>query len=289
MTTLREQSREQARKPPDISNLTQRIITALILLPVVLVATYFGGWVFTFMVGTLAVIAALEFYVLARGRPIQGSAVTGIAMLIALLLAFQLNLPLLWYIAIPVGIVATFIIETIRHPDDVGRSFFQCVTTLAGVLYIGFPAAFAIAIRVLPDGFIWMGVIYALSWGTDTFAYIGGRLAGRTKLAPSLSPGKTVEGAIVGVVGGIIPTVIWLWSYGKLSWVIMPLVALGPLVAILGDLMESGIKRLFQAKDSHVEGLDIMPGHGGVLDRVDSLLLVIVVCYFYLIVAGVAA
>jgi phosphatidate cytidylyltransferase len=288
MTTLSEQSRQEAQKPPRISNLTQRVITALVVMPLVIVLTYAGEWWFVLLAVILAVIGALEFYVLARGREIQGSALTGIPMLLSILLGFQLQQPSIWLAGLLLGLLLTFILQTLRHPNDLPRSLLQCLTTLVGVIYIGFPSGFMIGIRALPDGFAWVGLVFALSWGTDTFAYLGGRLFGRTKLAPALSPGKTVEGAVIGSVGGIISALIWLSYFGKLSSFVLPLVVIGPLVAILGDLLESGLKRLFQAKDSHVEGLDIFPGHGGVLDRVDSMLLVAVVCYFYLIATGLA-
>jgi phosphatidate cytidylyltransferase len=159
----------------------------------------------------------------------------------------------------------------------------RTLITLGSVLYVGFPAAFAIAIRNLPDGLLWLVVVFCITWGTDMLAYIGGRLWGRTKLAPMISPKKTLEGAIVGVVGGILPAAIVLGLNNKFTVATLVLLALGPLLAILGDLVESWLKRAFQVKDSHLMGFDILPGHGGVLDRVDGLIVVVTFVYVFLL------
>jgi phosphatidate cytidylyltransferase len=125
-------------------------------------------------------------------------------------------------------------------------------------------------------------LIFALTWGTDSLAYIGGRLWGKTLLAPHISPKKTREGALVGIIGGIVPGILILLASDKLTVPLVLLVAVGPFIAILGDLVESGLKRAFGVKDSHIYGLNILPGHGGVLDRVDALILVTFFCYVYL-------
>jgi len=289
MTTVPgEQTRNEANKTPVVSNLALRLITVLVVAPPVLFLSYIGGWPWTIAVCLGAVLGALEFYILARGREIQGSSLTGIPMVVLVVLAFHWQQPLLWQVALLIGALATLMLEMIRHPYQLRRSLLQSLTTLLGVFYIAFPLAFLVAIRSFPDGFIWLALVYALTWGTDTFAYLGGRVFGKTKLAPLLSPKKTVEGAVVGIIGGILPAAILLAFNNKLSTATLLLIGLGPLVAIFGDLGESGLKRIFQVKDSHVEGLDILPGHGGVLDRIDSLLLVAVLCYGFLAFPGLS-
>src|SRR5690606_17236083 len=99
-------------------------------------------------------------------------------------------------------------------------------------------------------------------WGSDTFAYLGGRFFGKTKLAPVLSPKKTVEGAIIGIFGGIIPATLVLFLGEQLTTGSFLLVCAGPFAAIGGDLFESALKRYFGVKDSHIAGLNIFPGHG---------------------------
>jgi len=112
---------------------------------------------------------------------------------------------------------------------------------------------------------------------------------GKHKLAPRLSPKKTVEGAVAGVIGGFVSTLILLIIGNQVSSITLVMIALAPLVAVVGDLLESAIKRYFKVKDSHIPGLNVIPGHGGVLDRVDSWMMVAAFCYLYLLLTGVTA
>lgn len=281
MTTIPgEQPAQPTEKLP--SNLTQRILTSVVLLPIVLIATILGGVPFTLMAGSLACVGVAEFYLLAQKREVQGSTLIGVPVSALVMLAFHFQDNRLWIGALVAGAAITFILETIRHPNDLRRSLLQVLMTLAGVFYVAFPTGFLIGLRALPDGLMWILLVFALTWGTDSFAYIGGRLWGRTKLAPHISPKKTREGAVVGIFGGMVPGILILLAAGKFSLPLLILVILGPLFAILGDLVESWLKRLFDVKDSHIVGFNILPGHGGVLDRVDALILVSALCYIYL-------
>ncbi len=269
-----------------LSNLTQRLLTAVVAGPIVVVAALLGGIPFTLLVALVAVVGVIEFYVFARNRPSQGSGLIGVPMVLGLILAFHFNEPLIGLAALLIGVVVTFALETLRHHRDVRRSLLQAGMTLIGVLYVGFPSASLIAIRALPDGKLWLLLILCLTWSTDSFAYVGGRLFGRTKLAPTISPKKTVEGAIVGMIGGIVLSLLLLHFADQLTAQTALLILICPFFDIVGDLVESGLKRHFHIKDSHVEGLDILPGHGGVLDRIDGMLLVILVVYLFFLLSG---
>jgi phosphatidate cytidylyltransferase len=270
-----------------LSNIAQRIITAAVVGPLVVLAVLVGGLAFTLVVLVFALVGILEFYILARNRPSQGSALVGAPMLVAVILAFHVAEPLWWIAAVALGALVTLLLETLRHRKDLRRSLFQVGMTLAGVAYLGFPAGFLVGLRALPDGVIWILLLLCVTWGTDSFAYVGGRLWGKTRLAPRLSPKKTLEGAVVGVIGGIIISLILLALTAKFSAATLVIVFLGPFVAIAGDLLESALKRFFGVKDSHVAGLDLLPGHGGILDRVDSLLLVATFAYVVFLLLGV--
>jgi phosphatidate cytidylyltransferase len=269
-----------------LSNIAQRVITAAVVAPIVLATVLLGGIPFTVMVTVFAVIGVTEFYILARNRPSQGSAVVGIPTLIGVVLGFYLGDARIWGGAVALGAAATFVLEMTRNRADIRRSLYQVGMTLAGVFYLGFPSGFLVALRALPDGVVWILLILCVTWGTDSFAYIGGRLWGKTKLAPRLSPKKTLEGAVVGVVGGIVPSLILLALTERLIPAALLLVFAGPFMAILGDLLESGLKRFFQVKDSHISGLNILPGHGGILDRTDALLLVTMFAYLDFLLLG---
>ncbi len=147
--------------------------------------------------------------------------------------------------------------------DRVGR-------LMLGVLYVGGLFAFISLIRRLDQGVGWIFLLLAASWLGDTGAYFAGRALGKRKLAPRLSPKKTWEGAIGGFFTSMAGAVLFGWLFGlDTSWLV--LAALGGLLdifGVLGDLAESMLKRAFGVKDSG----GILPGHGGILDRVDSVL-----------------
>ncbi len=153
-------------------------------------------------------------------------------------------------------------------------------------MYSGLPPAFIILIRALPDGLLWMFLIFALTWGTDTFAYLGGRMWGKHLLAPSISPKKTVEGAVVGVIGGFILGLFTIVASQKVTPILIILVLIAPPLAVVGDLFESRLKRYFHVGDSHLNGFNIIPGHGGVLDRTDALIWVVTLFYIYFLLIG---
>jgi phosphatidate cytidylyltransferase len=284
MSTLSGQEQKQS----DMKNFNQRVTTALIGLPIALLAAYLGGWPMMVFLGLIVALGTMEFCALAQGWEIQGSVMVAVPVTLAVVLAFHLGIPALWVAALALGAAVTFLLETIRHPRQIRRSLVQTGMTLAAVLYVGFPSAFLVAIRALPDGLTWLMVVLALTWGTDTFAYFGGRSFGRTPLAPALSPKKTREGAIAGMVGGALSALIFLVAGGKVSPAALAMLCIAPPVAVLGDLFESAIKRYFAVKDSHLDGLDIFPGHGGVLDRVDALVVVTTLCYLFIVIAGLA-
>jgi phosphatidate cytidylyltransferase len=274
------------KEPQNLSNLTVRVITALVLLPVVLVFVFLGWWTFALLALVFAVLALLEFYALGRDRATQGSVLVGLPITLSIFIAFLSRQYVLLLPLFVLAAVAAFLLETIRRTPE-PRKLYRVASTLAGIVYIGIPSAFLVAIRSLPDGVAWLLLALIVTWGTDTLAYVGGRLWGRTPLAPRISPKKTREGAAVGVLGGFLLGLIWLALAGKLTVATLILVVIAPPVAVLGDLFESRIKRFFHAGDSHLAGLNLIPGHGGVLDRIDSLIWVATLCYLYLRLSGV--
>lgn len=287
MTTIIPGGQSQPRQ---VSNFFVRTVTALVLLPVVLLAIIIGGWLVTLLVGLLALIGLLEFYLFAQGRQSQGSTLIAMPAGIAVILAFHFHSSALGIAALILAALLTFGLEWLRHPGAARQTLWQVGTTLGGILYIAFPLGFLVAVRGIepePVGLIWLLAICFVTWGTDSFAYLGGRFFGRTKLAPVLSPKKTVEGAVAGVIGGIIPAAGLLALTGHLTLGSFILMCVCPFAAISGDLFESALKRYFGVKDSHVSGLNIFPGHGGVLDRIDSLIWVSTLCYGYLALAGI--
>ena len=265
-----------------------RLITASILLPIAILVSFAGGGLFFVLILPVMGIGMLEFYVMEKDTPTQGSSLTGIPTGIVVVTAFYLQDERVWQAALALCIVLTLILELARQPKQARRALGQVGTTLCGVLYVAFPAAFMVSIRNAPeDGLIWVFVIFAITWGADTFGYVFGRAFGKRKLAPRISPNKTVEGALGGILGAWIPAFLLLISTGALQPILIPMVFIGPLLAVGGDLFESAMKRFFRVKDSYVAGFNVFPGHGGVLDRIDALVWVTSWVFLYLSVLGI--
>jgi phosphatidate cytidylyltransferase len=152
------------------------------------------------------------------------------------------------------------------------------LSTSGGVLYVGWPLAHLELLRALPGGAGWLVLVVACTWATDTGAYLVGASVGRRKLAPSVSPGKTVEGAF-GALALTTPVGVLVGAAVGLPLGVGALAALAlglSFVAQVGDLTESYIKRLAGAKDSG----KLLPGHGGLLDRIDGLMWAAVAAYY---------
>ncbi len=278
-----------SKEVQDRSNLRARVLTGVVAGPLVLIVTYVGGIPFLIAVSFVAVLTLLEFYALGIHRHVQGSAIIGVPAVIALILAFVAA----QYVLIPVifglVIVADILLELIRHRHDSPLNWYRLGITVAGLAYAGFPPAFLIAIRLLPDGLIWILLIFAITWGTDTLAFFGGRLWGKHPLAPRISPKKTREGALVGVVGGALLGLILLLVTNQFTPALLLLVIIGPPIAVMGDLFESRLKRAFQVGDSHLAGFNIIPGHGGMMDRTDALTWVVTLFFIYFSLIGMMA
>lgn len=270
------------------ANLRLRLITAIILLPVAILASLAGGFPFLIILLPVMCIGMLEFYVMEKDTTMQGSSLTGIPTGIIIVLGFFFHQDWMWQLALAAGIVLTLLLELSRQPKEFRRALAQVGITLFGIIYLAFPTAFLLSVRnIQPDGLMWLFLVYAITWGTDTFGYIFGRIFGKTKLAPLISPHKTVEGAIGGILGAWIPAIVILVTTGAFQPILIPMVVAGPFLAVSGDLFESALKRFFSVKDSYVKGLNLFPGHGGVLDRIDALVWVATWVFLYLYIIGI--
>ncbi len=263
-----------AVKEPARSGFTWRLITAVIGIPVVIALVWLGGPIFAAVVAVALGIGYWEFQRARKQEPrpatillIGGAAPRAVAALAD----EGAVLPVL-----TAGVLASLLLliaanAVPEHLNDWGLG-------LAGLLYVGLLGQHAVALRELDDGRNWLFLAIFTTFATDTGAYAVGRLLGRHKLAPRLSPAKTIEGAAGGLIAGAIAA----WGLGLLLDLDQPAVAmlaLGAAAAVAGqagDLAESLIKRSAGVKDMGT----IFPGHGGVLDRLDSLLFVIPLVYY---------
>lgn len=266
--------------------LKQRIITALILLPIALCGFFLlDGVGFALFIGLVVTLGAWEWARLA-GFTGQGARV-GYAILVALLLVFIRMLPGLapWVLGIAAlwWLSATFLVLT--YPSS-SVHWSGAISKLVIGLLILLPAwQGLVSIKQLPLGNWLIMAVMILVWGADIGAYFSGRAFGKRKLAPRVSPGKSWEGLLGGLLLGLVVTfVVGLIRAWSVSQMLVALVgaAIVILISVVGDLTESMFKRQAGIKDSS----NLLPGHGGVLDRIDSLTAAVPVFAVLLWVAG---
>jgi phosphatidate cytidylyltransferase len=171
------------------------------------------------------------------------------------------------------------ILTVVAYPSLDNGQVFVCRQWF-GIFYIGFCGAHLILLRSFPNGIFWLLLLTAITVSSDTAAYYVGRKLGKTKLYPTLSPGKTRAGAVGGIIGGIIGGLLvaaFVFESANLAMIGLLSLILSA-IGIIGDLIESLIKRVSGVKDSG----QILPGHGGLLDRCDSILLTAPALYYAL-------
>ncbi|MGL6279708.1 MAG: phosphatidate cytidylyltransferase [Gaiella sp.] len=249
-----------------MSPLVSRIVVAAVLLPVVLGAVWLGGWWLTGLALVGGLIAVHELSVMARAqRPIV---LAGFAGLTVTLVGAELGGPT-WVLG---GVMATvglsFLVFLVSSARQAATGAFAI--TLLGVVWVGGGLAHLLLVRELPDdGRLLIFALLFTVFADDTAAFFVGRAIGRHKLAPAISPGKSIEGFIGGTIAAVAVMFFALYEQGVLgTWEALVLGLVIGLAATLGDLFESAVKRDLGVKDSG----RLLGGHGGVLDRVDSLL-----------------
>ncbi len=256
--------------------LRDRIVVALLLLPLVLWVIADGGWLYLLAVGTALGLAAAEYGLMFRRlglRPALPLIVAGVVGLTAARFLWGFgHMPLLL-----AGLsLASMTWHLVDYERGAARSGTDFAVTLAGTIYLGWIGAYLVSLRGLPEGEWWILVALPSVWLADSAAYFVGREFGRHKLTPRLSPKKTWEGYLAGVAAGAAAggglSLLWRIGAGPASAVtaahgLMMGTVIGA-VSPLGDVGISMIKREIQVKDSG----NLLPGHGGALDRLDSWL-----------------
>lgn len=265
-----------------MSSFVSRIIVALVLLPVVIGLVYLGGWWLFFLALLGGLIALHELYRLARElRPLVLAGYLGFGLT---LLGMQLGgVP--WLLG---GILTTLVLSFLFFglSDSRPSATASFGTTLLGVVWVGGGLSFLLLVRDIPDYGFWAVIAVLFSvFAADTAAFFVGRAIGRHKLAPAISPGKTWEGFVAGLVAGTLAAFLILYR-DRGEFLTMPeSLALGALIAfasVAGDLFESAVKRDLSVKDSG----RLLGGHGGMLDRLDALLFAGPTAYYVILAFG---
>ena len=253
-----------------------RTVSAVILAAVVLFLTWRGGTGFRLLVVAMIVLLFFEWYrIVASRRMSQLVWILGCLATAGIVTALLAGLHSVGLLVCIVGAVIVAVVR-IRERADVAPS--------VGLLYAGLFGEALIGIRESePDGLGAVVFIFVIIWATDILAYFGGRSFAGPRLAPAISPNKTWSGFVCGLLGGILGGSITAWLFGShnLLWIGL-LAAFLSLVGQIGDLFESGFKRRFAVKDSS----HIIPGHGGAMDRLDSLVFATLAAYIVAMIAG---
>jgi phosphatidate cytidylyltransferase len=275
-----------------VSELTRRIIFALIAAPASIGVVYLGDWALATVLSLLAAFAAWEFFRMARETgvlPLEPAGIALAALLPIAVHAQRLGVYTLSLTAI-VALILVMFASTIWLRGPSGKPLSSVAVTAFGVLYAG-QLSYVYAVRyhdyavgaVAGTALVFLPVL--LTWTTDVGAYAFGRTFGKKKLIPSVSPGKTVEGAMGGLGLTIVICLLYvrfiLMPYAQLGLTMQGAVLFAIVVSVAaqtGDLAESLLKREAGVKDSS----RILPGHGGILDRFDSLLFVMPISYLLL-------
>jgi phosphatidate cytidylyltransferase len=271
--------------------LKKRIITALWGIPLIIVAVWFDTpivWL-TILVAVCGGLGVFEFYRLSGVLKKIPLAVFGVIFTVIFIVYPHIN----YSFQLPpaslvlTGVVILSLIMLVFLPKEKGL-FIHWATMAAGILYIGWILSFLTLLRLEPGtatfpeagrNFVFLALF--ATFGSDTAAYFTGKALGKHKLAPQISPGKTWEGTVAGIIGGVIICLLFtLDTPLQLPLNYWQAVLLGVLVSIfgqMGDLVESLLKRNYGVKDSG----SLMPGHGGIMDRIDSIMFAGVVVYLY--------
>jgi len=263
--------------------ISTRVLTSIVLVPVLFAVVwlmppaYFAG-----LVIIAAAIGQYELYAMARVRGITPLTILGIVL--GALIVLTVYRPILPYRGGPYFWITLCVFAVIvarlfaRRPVE--GAIEDIAVTLFGIIYVALLFAFQVAIHAGPPGKKWLAFLYLVIWASDTGAYYVGTAFGKHRLYEKISPKKSIEGLMGGVLASVLVAILCkLWLVPLLG--IIEAAALGAVLALagtVGDLAESLIKRSAGVKDSGT----IIPGHGGILDRMDSILFAAPVLFFYL-------
>jgi len=267
--------------------LVKRVLVAVILLPIGIAAIIIGNWVYVAVVALILGFAALEYVQLFRASGLQPAGFLVITGVLLFILGRAVNgfESAAWITSLVILALMTYHLIAYERGRDLAATDFSA--SLSGSFYIGWLGAYMVSLRALPAGIWWVLLVLPAVWLADSGAYLIGSRFGRHKLSPRLSPKKSWEGYIAGIVTGTLGTIILALVWTSLAgpelnvtwWQAAVLGLILSAAPTLGDLGESMIKRQVGAKDSG----NLLPGHGGAFDRIDSWLWAGVLGYYTIV------
>lgn len=250
-----------------------RTLSSIGIVVVILWGISEGGYIWAFIAGIIALMSLGEYYrLVGKHKGVRISPGVGYIFSLAFMIAaIQENpQPIVLGMILALCVCTVFVVEVFRRQMTAGTSYavFNSGAVVSGVLYIVVPWTCMVMLRNYAFGKQILDTLFVCTWGCDVGAYIGGKMFGTTKLCEHVSPGKTVQGFIAGIIGSLIVNAIAIYFFALPAY---PLMFIGFICGIfgqVGDLAESLIKREAGEKDSG----SLIPGHGGMLDRFDSIL-----------------
>lgn len=257
-----------------------RTLTGLIAAPIVVACTYWGGFAFLVLILVLALAGVNEFYNLMRRKDYHPAVYLGNLVVIFFILAAYYALKKNWepghsFILTLACMLTLSAAVFIKRAEE---AIVDIAVTLLGMIYIGWFFSYFLFLRALTDHGAYIFFLMFSVWSNDIIAYFFGKFFGRHPLSKSISPKKTIEGALAGIIFCIISAMAWGYYFMNMNlWHAAILGLIIGVLAVISDLVESLIKRDAGVKDSS----NLIPGHGGVLDRLDSFILAAPVVYYY--------
>ena len=262
-----------------LGNLALRVVTVAPLVPLLIWAIVWGKpYVVWGIVFAATFVALLEYFDIVGADATERAFGIGLGLVLAAVAYWGGSAGV---VLIPAAVIVPALFYLFRF-KDLQTVMQRAALTTFGVVYAGLLLTFlALLKRDAPQGGSWVLLTLMTAWFGDTGAYFAGRFLGKTKLYPAISPGKTRAGAVGGVIGSFLASVLAnLWFFPELGWVHGAVVTVvGAALGQCGDLVESMLKRAFGVKDSG----KILPGHGGILDRVDAVLFIAPFMYVYVV------
>ena len=264
-------------------NLLKRIITAVFGIVCILALIIFGKtWGVTFLALVGACGALFEYFVMLFPKEEQGIQRVVGGVLGFVLSAFIIFRAGILYESVSVFFIVIFLFYVYlihTSQDEIQKLVGELAYSLMGVFYVSFLFSFWPKVRELEAGVYWIFLVFLIPWVSDTAAYFVGRKWGQRKLSSVISPHKTIEGAVGGILAAVMGVFLYrIFVFHELTWISCVILGVGGAVlSQVGDLFESLLKRALAVKDSGV----VIPGHGGILDRFDSVLFCAPFIYFY--------
>ena len=260
-----------------------RVISAVFGIPLILGLVYLGDFYYALLLLAVALLGMREYLLLLKLGFFSLTSLIGYLGITAVLLLIYLEWMDLFFALFVVLFLLLFLTVLLKMETT---NFRESALVLWGIIYMGGFCGYMLLLRRLTDGFIYTLILFGAAWVNDTVAYMVGMKWGRRRLAPKISPKKSLEGSLAGLTGTVVLIVAASLVLPERLFPLQPihgfLLAVGLSVcAQLGDLLESALKRQLEIKDSG----KIIPGHGGILDRFDSLLLAAPFIYYFFILA----